>query len=154
MTNTTLINKENKIKESFYKRVNFIDIKDIDGNDTKIEKETYPAMLPSEFTPEDMIITELFKEGTEPTEVSKRFDKLEDVSNLTATDLDGVVTLKWDTVPNPKINDEKYLKEYYDKVFERDNYLNNFVSARLNYNKKKIQYNQYLLCNHISHINP
>ena len=45
MTNTTLINKENKIKESFYKRVNFIDIKDIDGNDTKIEKETYEHYL-------------------------------------------------------------------------------------------------------------
>ena len=45
MTNTTLINKDNKIKESFYKRVNFIDIKDIDGNDTKIEKETYENYL-------------------------------------------------------------------------------------------------------------
>ena len=45
MTNTTLINKDNKIKESFYKRVNFIDIKDIDGKDTKIEKETYEKFL-------------------------------------------------------------------------------------------------------------
>ncbi|MBQ2909186.1 MAG: tRNA pseudouridine(55) synthase TruB [Bacilli bacterium] len=45
MTNTTLINKDNKIKESFYKKVNFIDIKDIDGNDTKIEKETYENYL-------------------------------------------------------------------------------------------------------------
>lgn len=45
MTNSTLINKDNKIKESFYKRVNFIDIKDIDGNDIKIEKETYEHYL-------------------------------------------------------------------------------------------------------------
>ena len=45
MTNTTLINKDNRIKESFYKRVNFINIKDIDGKDTKIEKETYEKFL-------------------------------------------------------------------------------------------------------------
>lgn len=45
MTNTTLINKTNKIKESFYKRVNFIDIHDIDNNPTKIEKETYEKFL-------------------------------------------------------------------------------------------------------------
>ena len=29
MTNTTLINKENKIKNSFYKRIELIDTKDI-----------------------------------------------------------------------------------------------------------------------------
>jgi tRNA pseudouridine55 synthase len=45
MTNTLLINKDNKIKESYYKRVNFIDIKDIDNQDTKIEKETYEQFL-------------------------------------------------------------------------------------------------------------
>ena len=45
MTNTLLINKDNKIKESYYKRVNFINIKDIDNQDTKIEKETYEQFL-------------------------------------------------------------------------------------------------------------
>lgn len=126
-------------KDYFKKPSNVIEV--------ELEKECPEATLPSKYTPSDFRITELFIAGTEPTEVSKRFDKLEDVSNLTATDLDGVVTLKWDAVTNPKINDEKYLKEYYDKVFEKDNYLNNFVSARLNYNKKKmgvLGYNVYL----------
>lgn len=45
MTNTILINKENKIKESYYKRVNLIDITDIDNKQTKIEKETYEQFL-------------------------------------------------------------------------------------------------------------
>ena len=115
--------------------------------EVELEKECPEATLPSKYTPNDLRITELFIAGTEPTEVSKRFDKLEDVSNLTATDLDGVVTLKWDAVANPKINDKDYLKQYYDKVFEKDNYLNNFVSARLNYNKNKmgvLGYNVYL----------
>ena len=33
MTNTLLINKENKIKESYYKRVKFVTIKDLENND-------------------------------------------------------------------------------------------------------------------------
>ena len=45
MTKTILVNKENKLKESYYKRVNLIDINDIDGNPTKIEEETYHAYL-------------------------------------------------------------------------------------------------------------
>ena len=45
MTNTLLINKDNKIKESYYRRVNLIDIKDIDNQDTKIEQETYEKFL-------------------------------------------------------------------------------------------------------------
>lgn len=45
MTRTILVNKENKLKESYYKRVNLIEIKDIDGNSTKIEEETYKAYL-------------------------------------------------------------------------------------------------------------
>ena len=45
MTNTTLINKENKIKNSFYKRVELIDAKDINNNDIQVEKNTYEAFL-------------------------------------------------------------------------------------------------------------
>ena len=41
-----------------------------------VEKESYPAALPSEFTPDDMKVTELFKSGTEPTDVSTRYSKL------------------------------------------------------------------------------
>ena len=44
----------------------------------QVEKESYPAKLPSEYTPSDMIITEYFKRGTQPTEVSDRYAKLND----------------------------------------------------------------------------
>ena len=43
MTRTNLINKDNKIKESFYKRINLIDIVTEDNTNTKIEEETYQA---------------------------------------------------------------------------------------------------------------
>ena len=45
MTNTLLINKENKIKESYYKRVKFVTIKDLENNDMQIEEETYNQFL-------------------------------------------------------------------------------------------------------------
>lgn len=43
MTRTNLINKDNKIKESFYKRINLIDIVTEDNTNAKIEEETYQA---------------------------------------------------------------------------------------------------------------
>lgn len=49
-----------------------------------IEKGTNPPELASEFTPKDNITYELFVKGTEPTNVSAKFDKLESVSNLSA----------------------------------------------------------------------
>lgn len=43
----------------------------------KVEKGTNPPKLPSEFTPKDMIVEELFIVGTEPKEVSTAFEKLD-----------------------------------------------------------------------------
>lgn len=45
MTRIVLVNKNNKLKDSYYNHVNLIDIKDIDGNTTKIEEETYKSYL-------------------------------------------------------------------------------------------------------------
>lgn len=45
MTKTLLVNKQNKLKESYYKRAKLIDIKDVNGIDTKIEEETYHSFL-------------------------------------------------------------------------------------------------------------
>ena len=50
-----------------------------------VEKGSNPPALPSEFTPKENIITELFVKGTEPNTVSEKFDELEPVSNLSAT---------------------------------------------------------------------
>lgn len=50
-----------------------------------IEKGSNPAERPSDFTPDDQIVTELFKAGTEPTAVSDAYEQLDPVENLTAT---------------------------------------------------------------------
>ncbi len=49
--------------------------------EVEIEKETFPTQLASEFTPDSLRYTEIFKEGTEPTETSARFDKLSSPTN-------------------------------------------------------------------------
>lgn len=113
----------------------------------EIESECPEPTLPSEYTPSNLKQKELFIKGTEPTTVSTRFAKLSDVSNLKASDNNGTVTLTWDSVKTPEINTESYLKKYYSSVFENQNYLNSFVSSRLNYNNSNIGnlgYNVYL----------
>ncbi|WP_186577772.1 transglycosylase domain-containing protein [Aquibacillus kalidii] len=49
-----------------------------------IEKGSNPAKLPSEYTPDDMKVTELFVKGTEPTKTSQKFDQLDPVQKLSA----------------------------------------------------------------------
>lgn len=92
-----------------------------------VESGTVPAMLPSEYTPSDMIVQEYFVKGTEPTEVSPRFSKLNSVNNLNISLDKNVVKLTWNyTIPNHLTDD--YLRNYYsNSVFAgfEEKYYNN-----------------------------
>jgi len=113
----------------------------------EVESGNAEAMLPSEFTPSDLRQTELFIKGTEPTTVSTRFSKLNDVSNLKADVKDGLITLTWDSVKIPDINTESYLRQEFSKLFVNENYLNSFINDRLGYINNyigNIGYNVYL----------
>jgi hypothetical protein len=68
---------------------------------SRVEKGSNPAKLPSANTPEDQIITELFKRGTEPTEVSTKYVPVDAPANLTVTEYGSYVTLNWDPVKDP-----------------------------------------------------
>ena len=98
-----------------------------------IENECPVPMLPSEYTPDSLKITELFVKGHEPTETSPRFQKLSDVSNLKGNSSNGSVTLTWSAVSVPEINTEAYLKNYFKDTFKSSSYLSSFVSGRLGY---------------------
>ncbi|MDD2469413.1 MAG: transglycosylase domain-containing protein [Bacilli bacterium] len=76
----------------------------------KVESETIPAMLPSPYTPSNMITTEYFRKGTEPTEVSPRFNTLPNVSGLDVSKDNTNVKLTWDPVSAPNMITEEYLK--------------------------------------------
>lgn len=50
----------------------------------KVERGTNPLQLPSEYTPDSQIVTELFKRGYEPTERSEQFNRIDPVTGLSA----------------------------------------------------------------------
>lgn len=63
-----------------------------------VEVLSDPPKLPSASTPGDQIVTELFKRGTEPTEVSRKYLVLNTPTNFKVKYRDNAVNLSWNTV--------------------------------------------------------
>ena len=98
----------------------------------QVEKETYPAKLPSEYTPSDMIITEYFKRGTQPTEVSERYAQLNDITNSDVKVFGNTATITWNLNTPTALSDE-----YLDKYFSQSIFSNSkddLIERRKNYN--------------------
>ena len=113
----------------------------------EVESGCPEATLPSEFTPADLRQTELFIKGTEPTTISNRFAKLNNISNLKSKINENEVTLSWNEVKTPQINTKEYLLEYFKPVFVNTDRLEEHVNARLAYNNSNIgtiEYDIYL----------
>lgn len=106
--------------------------------EVEIEVGCAEATLPSEFTPADIRQKELFIKGTEPTNVSTRFSKLSDVSNLKAEVKDDKIILTWNKVETPPINTESYLRQQFSSVFETEAYLVDYIHNRINFNNNNI----------------
>ena len=103
---------------------------------TQVESETWPAQLPSEYTPQSLIKTEYFISGTEPTETSERFSKLNDVTNVKTSKSGTGTKITWEHEA-PKITTEKYLKEYFSQsVFGNSGTA--MLNERLNYNNNTL----------------
>ncbi len=82
-----------------------------------VEKETYPVLLPSENTPDDMKVTEYCKAGTEPTTVSQRFKKVENVSNLKESENGDKITLSWSAVAEPEYSSFENFKKLNNVLY-------------------------------------
>ena len=113
-----------------------------------VENGCLSACLPSKYTPANKKVTELFKAGTEPTEVSNRYDKLSDVTNLEGTYKNGVVTLTWDKIKEPDAINEEYLNKYARKYLTKKEDIEYYVNTRLKevYSEfGKVSYDVYVL---------
>ncbi len=123
-----------KVAQGFFKKGS--DLK-MPGGVVKVEveKETYPAKLPSEYTPDNMKITELFKKGTEPTEVSTRYAKLDNVTNLTSKVENNVATLSWTPIKTPEAIDETQLTTFFSTFWKNTQIP---LNSRKDYNAKNI----------------
>ena len=134
-TNTTGAVYKNNLMSALVKVIPMTD-KAFDVPDTVVQSQvefgTWPAQLPSEYTPKDLINTEYFIKGTQPTETSQRFTKFTDVKNLETTKINNnTVELTWN-YDMPEIFTETYLKKYFSQnVF--GNGTDSFVKNRLNY---------------------
>ena len=82
-----------------------------------VELGTYPLQLASEHTPSNLKVTELFKAGYEPTEVSSRFDTLKDPTNGKATYDGSTIKISWDAIATPDAINPSYLEEYFNGYF-------------------------------------
>lgn len=115
--------------------------------EVQIEKNNAELKLPSEYTPENMITTEYFKVGTEPTEVSTRFSQLANVTSVNLHEENGTLYLNWDAVPLSNEFNEEYLTAEFSKIFTDETQLEKFVKERLDENNTllgSIEYEIYL----------
>lgn len=103
---------------------------------SKVEKESWPAKLPSEFTPSDQILTEYFVRGTQPSEISKRYDKLNNITNVKTKNDKNSVTITWD-YSLPDILKEEYLKKQFNQSLY-GNQKEKYLKERLEYNKNTL----------------
>lgn len=103
---------------------------------SKYEKETYPAQLPSDYTPSDLISTELFKKGTEPSEVSDRFSQLQNPKNGSVEVSNSQINLSWDEISTPNAINTSYLQNYFSENYGQ--FASTYLNKRLEYNTKNI----------------
>ena len=102
----------------------------------EVEKDTVPLMLPSENTPENMRMKELFKEGTEPTETSTRYQKLEAPTGGKANYNGNEVTLSWTGINSPDAINTSYLQNYFNEHYSA--FATKYYEKRIDYNKSYI----------------
>lgn len=102
----------------------------------QVEFGTIPAQKPSQYTPSDLIDSYLFWSGTEPTEVSTRFSKLTDPSDLNINENGSSISLSWTSPGIPTAVDNTYLESYFASGYE--NFATKYYNKRLDYNRTNI----------------
>lgn len=104
----------------------------------EIELETDPVQLASEFTPKELRSSEIFKKGSAPSQVSTRFSKLENPSNLSYNSTSNSVTLSWTPAATPEAVNTEYLTEYFKKSNVYKRWADKYLKQRLDYNNANI----------------
>ncbi len=104
--------------------------------EVEVEKETFPLQLASEYTPSDMRMTELFKNGTEPTDISTRYSKLDKPTNGNYTFDGTTLKLSWTGIDTPDAINTSYLQEHFNTYY--GNQASKYYEQRISYNNSNI----------------
>lgn len=83
-----------------------------------VEANTLPTKRASEYTPDNMKYSALFKQGTEPSETSTRFAKLSDAKNGTSTVKDNIISIKWDAAEQPNSLNSNTVRTEFANYFK------------------------------------
>ncbi len=101
-----------------------------------VEFGTFPLQLASSYTPSSLKKTELFKKGTEPTEISSRFDTLDSPTNGNAIVNGASITLSWDPIATPDAINDTYLQNFFNENYQ--SWAQKYYEQRLSYNAGNI----------------
>ena len=115
-----------------------------------VEKYCGNPLLPSEGTPDSMKAKELFKKGSEPTEVSARYNKLAKPANVKASVNGSKATINWTKIANPQALDTAYWSPIVNKAFSISKDQKQYLNYIMNFNKQNlgsIVYKVYLKTN-------
>ena len=91
------------------------------------------------------ISTELFKKGTEPSEVSTRFTTLDNPTKGEGSETNGTITISWKGIKTPNAINKTYLTSFFKENYGQ--FATEYLNRRLNYNSGSIGelgYNVYL----------
>ena len=112
-----------------------------------VEKNCGEPLLPSSNTPSSEITTELFKSSAKPTEVSNRFNKLDNPSDVKASVSGKKATVTWKAIPTPQGLSTDYWSPIVNKAFTISSDQSTYLNYIMNYNKKvlgDVVYNIYV----------
>jgi len=103
---------------------------------SKVEYETFPAQLPSEHTPSNLIVTEIFKKGTEPSAVSTRFSNLSTPTDGSYTTNGSSITISWTPIATPDAVNADYLTSHFNNYY--GDYAQKYYNQRMSYNSSTL----------------
>ena len=107
---------------------------------SQVEKLSDPPKLPSANTPKNKIITELFKRGTEPTEVSTKYMKLNSPTSFSVKQNNNMVTLNWAPVTDLGYVEEGILGYY---IYFNDQEIGFTTNTTYTINNQSTYYGKY-----------
>ena len=112
-----------------------------------VEKNCGEPLLPSSNTPSSEITTELFKSSAKPSEVSNRFNKLDNPSDVKASVSGKKATISWKEIGTPQGLSSDYWSPIVNKAFAISSDQSTYLNHIMGYNKRvlgDVVYNIYI----------
>ena len=112
-----------------------------------VEKNCGTPLLPGPNTPADAMTTEIFKDGSKPTEASARFNTLGNVSDLKASVSGNNATISWKEIGTPEGLNPGYWQPIINKSYTSQKDQSTFLNYVMGYNNSvlgSVVYNVYL----------